>query len=328
MSGGVLVIGGTGYVGSALLAELRAQGYETLGIARGSAGGTRAVTSCDATDPTALRAAMHGKTYVVNAMTGPPAAILAVAQNLGAELVYRRDLRIVQLGSAAVFGQSDGCYDEHSDPQPLWWHSYGQAHLRAEQMLLQAANMRGRSLVLRIGCIYGARSPQWVDRIGRLLLAGRLGRLGRAGAGVAPLLHVTDLVHTIVRCLQDDAPAGVWHLLSPGPVTWNAYFCSFAQALKLGEGRALPPGSMVVEAYARMPLCSGLNGWLRRQNDFITPSMRHLFASRARIVSCRPPRTPSSSVPLDTGIAEAAAVFIADHAGLQYNRQQHLRAAA
>ncbi len=316
----VLLLGASGYIGSALVPMLEANGNHVIGAGRCRRFTTNpAAWRClDATDPHALHGTLAGMDVVVNAICGPPRTITRVAANLAAALRDHPRLRLVQLGSLAVFGQQEGTLDETTLPLPHQGHRYAAAHLRAEQLFFANAYISERCLLLRLGCVYGPGSPQWVDRLCRLLRAGRLGDLGPKGAGQAPLIHVRDATQAIAVALQR-GDRFIHHLLAPEPPSWNRYFSLLAQGIGIAAPPPVTPSRLATEIWLRGPARAATAILTDRDPSRITQTMARLFASRARFASHglltqeRPRATD-----LEAGVREAAAAFLATERSLNW----------
>ena len=310
MSGRVCVIGARGYLGRTLIGTLAAQGFAVRGAGRGGPMNEPAFQHCDATDATALRDLLMDTDLVVNAMSGPPRAILQTAANLAAALHQRPALRLVQLSSLAVFGQTSGLLDESCTPRPARLHRYAAARLQSERTLLVAPAIASRCVVLRVGCIFGPGSPQWVDRICRMILAGRLGWLGHAGDGLSPLIHVRDVATAVAAALRADADSGLYHVLAPDMPIWNDYFAALASQLGLALAPRVGALARVADTWLAGPARAVLATLSGQPADLLTPAMVRLFRSRARPASRRRSLLANTEfTPLTSGIAEAVAAF-------------------
>ena len=211
----VVIVGADGFLGRRVQQELQAADWATPSVG-------------DVRNRQQLAAALAGSDAVVNAASGAPGRVRAAADalySLAEDLPSRP--RIVHLSSMTVYGSLEGDVDETAELRADLGE-YSQAHLQAERRAARCAN----SVVLRPGCEYGPRCPDWSERIARLLAARRIGDLGAAGDGYCNLIYVDDLAGAILRALR--APGieqQAFNLAMPAPPTWNEYFAAFAQAL-------------------------------------------------------------------------------------------------
>jgi nucleoside-diphosphate-sugar epimerase len=310
MDGRVVLLGATGFLGRALAPALLAAGRQLVMVARRPAAAAVGATfvACDAAHPGALACVLRPGDLLVNATAGSNATILAVVAMARAALADGLARRLVQISSLAVFGQRYGMLDEATVPRPPPWHGYAVAKLRAEAMLRANLSIEASCVILRPGCMYGPGAPIWSDRIGRLLIAGRLGSLGPQARGWCHAVHVNDVAQAVVRAL--DAPdvfAGIHHVLAPDQLTWNGYFARFAEHLGCGEPKRIAPAQLAAETWAVAPLARLRGRFGQPPADIITPAMRRLFRCRALAVQRRAPLLLASEYrPLEAGLAEAA----------------------
>jgi nucleoside-diphosphate-sugar epimerase len=320
MSEMIVVLGATGYVGQGLVPALVATGRRVILVARRRpttvATGARFAV-CDTTDRDALTAVLGAADLIVNAVAGSPSTIVRTAVNLVSVLARPPRRRLVHLSSLAVFGQGTGMLSEATVPLPPTFHAYAAAKLLAEAALLAASSLRPNCFILRPGCIYGVGAPVWSDRIGRLLLAGRLGWLGPAARGWCPIVHVDDVVRAILAALESaDHAAGVHHVIAAEALTWNRFFVRFGLHLGLSKVASIGPARLAAETWLVTPFDRLRARFGHAGGDVITPSMRRLFRRRAIVVQQRAPLlAPLSLRPLDAGLAEAAASLLQYQAG-------------
>lgn len=230
----VLVLGGSGYVGSRLCALLRDSGWATpvCGSSRSAVAGVESVR-VDTRDAAAVRQALQGIDAVVNCVAGNASAIGEGARVLTEGALAAGCRRLVHLSSMSVYGAVEGRVDESvATDGSLGW--YGQAKCEAEAHVAAFAAQGGSAVVLRPGCVAGPGSDLWVGRIGRLLQARRLGDLGIAGDGWSNLVHVEDVCQAVLAALHGaDAAPGVrtYNLAAPDSPRWNEYFVDLALAI-------------------------------------------------------------------------------------------------
>jgi len=320
MSETIVVLGATGYVGRVLVPALVASGRCVTMVARRRptilpAGAF--FSACDSADLGALTDVLVGAGVIVNTVAGPPSTILRTAANLVSVLARRPGRRLVHISSLAVFGQRAGVICEATVPLPPVFHAYAAAKLRAEAVLLAASWLRPDCFILRPGCIYGVAAPVWGDRIGRLLLAGRVGWLGPEARGWCSIVHVVDVVRTVLAALDAaEGTAGVHHVLAGEPLTWNEFFVRFGLHLGLPDVASIGPARLGVETWLAAPFDRFRTTLGYPGRDVITPAMRRLFRQRAMAVQLRAPLlAPSSFRRLDAGLAEVAASLLQIQAG-------------
>lgn len=225
MKARILVPGATGFVGARVVAALAASGWaEPVAASRREGNGLRRV---DALDAASLGAAIDAADGLVNCIAGTPETIVANARALReALLAHAKPLPVVYFSSMAVYGALEGRVDESA---PLDAASpYGRAKAEAEALLAPLPAVT----VLRPGCIYGDGSPQWSQRIARLLRARRIGDLGAAGDGCSNLVHIDDVVRAVLAALRTPAARGrAYNLAMADAPRWNEYFVAYARAL-------------------------------------------------------------------------------------------------
>lgn len=229
----VLVLGGTGFIGSRLCAQLEAGGWAHA-VAASSRGGPGRL-KLDTRDASALHKALSDVDAVVNCVAGNADAILRGAQVLADAVAASRCRQLVHMSTMSVYGAAEGVLAEDAPLDPgLGW--YGAAKVRAEAVLSAMAQDAGASVtLLRPGCVGGPGSDAWVGRIGRLLDAGRLGDLGAAGDGWSNLVHVDDVCQAVLRSLQATPAPGTaraFNLAAPDSPRWNDYFADLALAIE------------------------------------------------------------------------------------------------
>lgn len=232
----VLVLGGGGFVGRRIMQALAASGRVTPVAALRRTRQDDAGMAFDALDPVALSKALDGVDGVVNCVTGGARTIRRGAQVLARAAGGRR---IVHLSSMAVYGSTTGPVDEQT-PLKGDIGAYGMAKIAAEATLASC-----NSVMLRPGCVAGPGGRLWTARVAQLLSSGRIGNLGKAGAGCSNLIDVEDLAQAVLCALFLPAP-GVFNLALPGAPTWNDYFAMFARALDV-PCPAIAPWRLAVE---------------------------------------------------------------------------------
>jgi nucleoside-diphosphate-sugar epimerase len=228
----VLVLGADGFIGAHLIGALAASDWATPTAAgrrprAASAGDPIARLQFDATDQNALEHALQGSDAVVNCISGSGQTIAASARALLAAAARQsRPPRVVHMSSMAVYGAASGLASESA---PLdGTDAYALAKIAAES----DCSRYSEAVVLRPGIVYGPRSRQWTERVGRWLVQRRVGDLGAAGDGCCNLVYVDDVVSAIFQCLRQPGIAGqAFNLAMAEPPTWNDYFIAFARQI-------------------------------------------------------------------------------------------------
>lgn len=316
----IVVLGAGGFVGRRMVAALAASGRHVpvAALRRPATGllsGVEQVT-VDATSAESLAAALAGADGVVNSIAGSRAAILGNAQALAAWAATRPDRpSIVHLSTMSVYGAMRGRVAEDAAPGAVL-DDYGDAKWQAECLLAPVAGLT----TLRPGIVYGPDSPLWSGLIGELLLAGRLGDLGAAGAGCCNLVHVDDVAAAVLHALDRPAPLGrVCNLAIDAAPSWNQYFAAFGAALGLGEVPAIGSARLALELKLCGPLLKvGEKLGMRRLPPAIRPWLTRLCRDDTRLDGSRSAAELGfRHRPLAEGLADTAAWFRQRREGLR-----------
>lgn len=252
----VLVLGGSGYVGSRLCTLLRDSGWAipVCASSRRPAIGAGSVR-VDTRDAAALGEALRGIDAVVNCVAGNASAIGEGARVLTQAALDAGCRRLVHLSSMSVYGTAEGQVDETRPIDgSLGW--YASAKCEAEEHIAAFAARGGAAVVLRPGCVWGPGSQLWVGRIARFLQAGRLGDLGVAGDGWSNLVHVDDVGQAVLAALRGtDARPGTrtYNLAAPDSPRWNEYFVDLALAIGATPVRRLSALQLRLDAMLAGP---------------------------------------------------------------------------
>lgn len=252
----ILVLGGSGYVGSRLCAMLR-QTRWAIPVSASSRRQDPLVESLrvDTRDAGALTQALRGVDAVVNCVAGNAQAISEGAKVLAQACQTAGCGHIVHLSSMSVYGPAEGRVTEETPLDPsLGW--YAQAKCEAERHIVGFAQAGGTAVMFRPGCVWGPGSELWVGRIARLLCAGRLGDLGEAGDGWSNLVHVDDVCSAIVAALRASRPSGqilTYNLAAPDSPRWNEYFVDLALAIGATPVRRVSRRQLKMDAWLAGP---------------------------------------------------------------------------
>ncbi|RYZ07865.1 MAG: NAD-dependent epimerase/dehydratase family protein [Comamonadaceae bacterium] len=265
----VLVLGSDGAVGERLCKLLRGTGRVAV------------VAAAPRSEP-ALREALRGMDAVVHCVDRGGAALVQGTRNLVRAAAATGCPRIVHLGSQAAYGAAEGIVDEHAQP------GRGAAPWReAEALLVGYGAKGGTSVLLRAGCVWGARAGTWSDRLAHWLRAGRLGDLGVDGDGWSNLVHVDDVCIAVLRSLELPLLQGEsrpYNLAGADSPRWNEVLVDLALAIDATPVRRIHPATLRWSAWTQ-PALATLQRWTgaRPAIEPVTPPLLALWRSQLRL---------------------------------------------
>lgn len=230
----VLVLGASGIVGRAFVAEATRRGWPVTGLRRADA---------DIGDRGALRAALeaHSPELVLNCAAftrvdecesdeATAARVNDAAVGILAEECRRAGSRLMHLSTDYVFdGESREPYAEGARAAPL--SVYGRTKLAGERRALAAPG----ALVVRTSGVFGIGGANFVDAV-----AERLSISGDPLPVVADQVTAPTYAPFLARALADlgeSGATGVWHYRNREPVSW--YELASAIAGELGSEREI-----------------------------------------------------------------------------------------
>jgi dihydroflavonol-4-reductase len=259
----VFVTGGTGFIGGAVVRQLRARGDDVVALARNPAkAGPLEALGCsvvagDLGDERAIRAGMEGCDAVIHAAAiyevGIPAAARAPmrAANVGGtERVLGAALelgigKVVYVSTVGAFGDTHGqIVDEsYEHPGESFTSEYEKTKWEAHQVAKRLIEEGLPCVIVQPGGVYG---PGDTSSIGVLLdqfLSGKMPLIPFPELGIC-LTHVEDIAAGILLAL-DQGAAGEAYVLS-GPVTTvrEAIGVVAAETGKKAPKHAIPTGLM------------------------------------------------------------------------------------
>jgi len=243
----VLVTGGGGFLGSALVERLRGQREPIRLLLRRppkpgspadptSAGGEVSIVYGSLGQPEVVDHAMQGIEVVYHAgaaMKGGAAEFeqgtIWGTRNVIESCIKHEVKRLVYVSSLGVLdhaGHRTGdpvTEDSCLEPYPQRRGAYTQTKLTAERMVLDAARERGlAAVVVRPGQIFGPGAETVVPN-GIIGIAGRWIVAGR-GSRNLPLVYRDDVVDGLLAAAErEEAPGKVVNLVDPTPVDQNEY---------------------------------------------------------------------------------------------------------
>jgi nucleoside-diphosphate-sugar epimerase len=228
-----LVIGGTLFIGRALVNHLLARGDEVIVMhrAKGTPFDTRVgEIQCDRNDVAAVRAALTGSSFdvvydnVYDWQRGTTAdQVIAAALAAAASGKLRR---YVFTSSRAVYGRGGEYNEEAALVPPDYPNPYGAHKAESERALFEAQRKNGLPVTtLRPAFIYGPYNP--FDREAFFWDRLRVGRpiiVPEDGSSTMQWVHVRDVARAAVLAVDDDLANGrAFNLASYPPVTQLAF---------------------------------------------------------------------------------------------------------
>jgi nucleoside-diphosphate-sugar epimerase len=228
----VLVIGGAGYIGSALLPKLLDRGYQVR-LFDLFLFGKEPVTNVighpnleiiqgDFRHMDRIVHAMRGMDDVVHlgAIVGDPACSLDQELTVEVNLMATRMIAEAAKGSGirrfcfastcSVYGASDHILEERSELNPI--SLYARSKLASEAVVMQLADHAFSPVVLRFGTVYGLSGRTRFDLVVNLLTAKAVveGKITVFGGGQwRPFLHVDDAALAVLKAVE--APTDLIH---------------------------------------------------------------------------------------------------------------------
>ena len=222
----VLVIGGAGYIGSALLAKLLAEGrrVRVMDLLLYGTGPIKDLLGHPNLE--VIQADLRGIHFLVNAMQGvdeivhlagivghdPACAIhedltidmnVAAMRNL-AEIAKGANVRkFVFASTCSVYGTSNEVFNERSVLNPV--SLYARAKLASERVLLSVTDENFQPIILRFPAIYGVSGRMRLDLAVNLLTAKAVleGEIPvHGGSQWRPFLHVEDAADAVLLALR------------------------------------------------------------------------------------------------------------------------------
>ena len=235
----ILVIGGSGLVGSHLVAEATSRWHQVTGTYRNVP--TPGLVRLDLADAAATRQLLaevkpdwvvHAAGWTwVDGCEGDPAR--AHRENCGqpvqlAQLCQEQGSRFAYVSTTYVFDGQTGPYGETDEPTPI--NVYAQTKWAAEQQI--QAVLGGQALIPRVICVWG-REAQQKNFVYQTLKALREGRSLRLPADqIGNPTWAGDIAAWLVGLMELDE-SGVWNLAGDQEnCTRVAWFCAIRDAAR------------------------------------------------------------------------------------------------
>ena len=239
----VLLAGGTGFLGSALVRALRQRGHSVTVLSRSPKGPGEALWPADASDPS-LQARVDGADAVIN-LAGSPIAAGRWTEARKAGILRSRVDATRALANAIVVsshpppvflsGSAVGYYGVQGDA-PLDETSPAGADFLARvcvkwEASAMAAAGHSRVVLLRTGLVFD-RNGGALPTIARPFRWGVGGPLG-SGRQYMSWIYLDDWVGLVLWALERDSIVGPLNLTAPAPVTNNEFSRVLANELGL-----------------------------------------------------------------------------------------------
>jgi nucleoside-diphosphate-sugar epimerase len=221
----VLVIGGAGYIGSALSRQLLDAGYRVRVLDSVLFGDSSISDLVGHPDFELLRADFRSVESLVNAIEGIDAVIhlaaivgdpaCTIKNDLTTEINYAATRMLIKVckgaavrrllfaSTCSVYGASEFLMDECSAPNPI--SLYAQTKLDSEQAILESKSPTLHPTCLRLATVFGLSPRPRFDLVVNLLVA-RAAQDGKIQIfnheQWRPFIHVTDVARAFVHALQ------------------------------------------------------------------------------------------------------------------------------
>jgi nucleoside-diphosphate-sugar epimerase len=288
----IAVLGAGGFVGGWISEELcQRDEIQHVACVRQWASAVRLarrgidITRIDLEDVKALPALLANVDVAVNAAMLPPSREPELVTALYSACSEAGVRRLIQLSSAAVYGDRTGNVDESMAPTPV--NDYSRGKVAMEENLLSAAGKSDTQVViLRPSIIYGPFSAAWTVRYVERIVNGRWRGLGSLGEGTCNLVHGHDLARAVIAAATADIAPGVHVLNINGPetVSWNEYIERIGNALGLSD-RVTPNAiwfrgmAVAAEAMRTAAKLTMIRSAYRRSVGTARTTMRHAQAT-------------------------------------------------
>jgi len=259
----VFVTGGTGFIGGAIVRQLRARGEEVAVLARNPAKAEQAeqlgceIVRGDLGDERAIHEGMRGCDAVIHAAAvyevGIPASQRPAMRDAnvgGTERVLSAALeekipKVVYVSTVGVFGNTHGrIVDEsYEHPADSFTSCYEETKWEAHQVAKRLIGEGLPCVIVQPGGVYGPGDTSSVGALLDQFLSGKMPLIPFPELGMC-LTHVEDIAGGIILAL-DKGAAGETYIIS-GPVTTvrEAIGIVAAETGKKAPKHALPTGLM------------------------------------------------------------------------------------
>ncbi len=237
----VFVTGATGFIGTALIPELKAAGHDVVGLARNQA----AVAKLETLGVAVYRGVLEEPESLAEGVRNADGVIHLAFDHDFSRFVEngRKDNRAVEAMLAVLEGSDKpfvvtsgvnliiGKMAEETDSTPL--DGFGAVRGASELATLAAARRGVRAMVMRLPQVHDTRRQGLVTPI--LQIARRKGFVGYAGDGSTGLsaAHVSDVARVYRLALEKGKAGAVFHAVDEEHVTTRAMTEAIGERLGL-----------------------------------------------------------------------------------------------
>ena len=259
----VFVTGGTGFIGGAVVRQLRARGDEVVCLVRNPEKGKAVadlgceVAPGDLGDERAIREAMAGCDAVIHAAAiyevGIPASERAAMKEAnvgGTERVLEAALeakipKVVYVSTVGAFGNTHGkVVDEtYEHPGAEFTSCYEQTKWEAHQVAKRLIGEGLPCVIVQPGGVYGPGDTSSIGQLLEQFLSGKMPLIPFPDLGIC-LSHVEDIAGGIVLALDKGRPGEAYILSGPVTTVREAIGVVADVSGRKPPKRALPTGLM------------------------------------------------------------------------------------
>ncbi len=248
----VFVTGATGFIGTALIPELKAAGHEVVGVARNDEGAAK----LEAAGVAVHRAVLEEPEGLADGARASDGVIhLAFDHDFSRWMENGvKDRRAVEAMTAALEGTGKpfvvtsgvnivvGKVAEETDPTPR--DGFGVVRGASEIVTLEAADKGVRGMVVRLPQVHDTRRQGLISPMIQVARQkGFMGYLGDGSTGFSAA-HVRDVATLYRLALEKGKPGAVFHAVDEEHVTMKA------MAEAIGERLGIPARSLAPEEVA------------------------------------------------------------------------------
>jgi dihydroflavonol-4-reductase len=255
----VFVTGGTGFIGGAIVRQLRERGDEVVVLARNPAKAAEAaalgseIVRGDLGDERAIREGMRGCDAVIHAAAvyevGIPASARPAMRDanvggtervLGAALAEKIP-KVVYVSTVGAFGNTDGrIVDEsYEHPAQSFTSCYEETKWEAHQVAKRLIGEGLPCVIVQPGGVYGPGDESSIGQLLNQFLEGKMPLMPFPELGIC-LAHVEDIAGGIIAALDKGKPGEAYILSGPAVTAREAIETVAKLTGKKAPKRALP----------------------------------------------------------------------------------------